>query len=344
MSKIGLGWMAWEADGTNGYAHIAEKFHYHLLNDERFNFVNAYSEPWDALICVATPARFTIGLDLVPRRDIVFHTMFEAQPLPPGWIDVLNCAGMLWVPSKYSADLFHEAGVKTPTFIAGYGVAHREYTYIDRRQREVERGAPMKFILWADTLFSRKNVVKTVRAFIDAGLPNAELEVKLHSFAGMNAGTMFSDGKGRPLANISIHTGAWPRTKLVKWLHSADAGLYFSGGEGFGMQPLEAMATGLPMAVANNTGMMEYLKPGNHVPVNCPKMVKDMTYSLAYGYDAMTYEPDYEQAVEQIRWMYANRDKLHEIGDAGYAEAVQWDWKVQTKRAGDFIADRYGVK
>ena len=142
MSKIGLGWMAWEADGTNGYAHIAEKFHYHLLNDERFNFVNAYSEPWDALICVATPARFTIGLDLVPRRDIVFHTMFEAQPLPPGWIDVLNCAGMLWVPSKYSADLFHEAGVKTPTFIAGYGVAHREYTYIDRRQREVERGAP----------------------------------------------------------------------------------------------------------------------------------------------------------------------------------------------------------
>lgn len=339
---ISLGWMAWEADSSNGYAHIAEKFRYHLSHDDRFRFANSYSEPWDALICVATPARFTIGLDLVPRRDVVFHTMFEAEPLPPGWVEVLNCAGLIWTPSQYSADLFTEAGVTVPKLVAGYGVNHDEYTYLDRRERETERGAPMKFLLWADTMFSRKNVVKTVRAFIDAGLPNAELEVKLHSFAGMNAGTMFSDGKGRPLANISIHTGSWPRKKLVTWLKSGDCGIYLSGGEGFGLMPLEAMATGLPMIVANNTGMLEYLKPGNHLPVACPKMVKDMTYTLGYGYDAFTRDPDYEQAVEQIRWAYNHRDQLHQIGDAGMEESLRWEWVAQTKKAADALVEHYG--
>ena len=338
---VDLGWMAWESDSTNGYAHVGEKFRFHIMNDDRFRFVNAYAEPWDALICIATPARFTIGPQLVPRPDVVFHTMFEAQPLPNGWVEVLNCAGLLWVPSQYCYDLFKSEGVTTPMFIAGYGVNHNEYTYVDRRERMRERNTPMKFVLWADTLFSRKNVVKTVKAFIAAGLPNAELEVKLHSFAGMNAATMSSDASGRPLANISIHTGAWQRTKLVKWLQSADCGIYGSGGEGFGLQPPEGMATGLPMIVANNTGMMEYLKPNNHLPVACTGLVKDVTYSMGYGYDAFTYAPDWDQMVEQIRWAYAHRDELHEIGVRGHLEALKWDWKEQTTIAANKIYERY---
>jgi glycosyltransferase involved in cell wall biosynthesis len=337
-----LGWMAWESDQSSGYAHIAEKFHYFLQNDQRFHFSNAYSQPWDALICVTTPTRWMIGPTLGPRPDMVFHTMFEATPIPPGWKDVMNCAGLIWVPSQYSADLFREQGVTTPSFVAGYGINHDEYTEVDRSERIEKRGT-MKFLLWADTLFSRKNVTKVVHAFVDAGLPDAELEVKLHSFAGMTNLTQFADKKGKPLANISLHTGVWQRKKLVSWLHSGDCGLYGSGGEGFGLMPLEMMATGLPVICANNTGMMEYLKPGNHVPVACPRMMRDVTYTVGYGYDAYTHEFDYDQMVEQIRWAYKNRIALDEIGAAGARESRKWDWKEQTERAACAILTHYGA-
>jgi glycosyltransferase involved in cell wall biosynthesis len=336
-----IGWMAWEGESSSGYAHIADKFHYHLQDDKRFFFPNAYSQPWDALLCITTPTRWMIGPQLTPRPDIVFHTMFEANPIPPGWADVMNCAGLIWTPSQYAADLFRENGVAAPMFVAGYGVNHDEYVEIDRSDR-AKRKDTMKFLLWADTLFSRKNVTQVAKAFIAAGLPDAELEVKLHSFAGMNPSTVFSDAKGRPLANITIHTGVWQRKKLVTWLHSGDCGLYGSGGEGFGLMPLEQMATGLPMICANNTGMMEYLKPGNHIPVACPKMVKDMTYSIGYGYPAMTYQPDFDEMVEKIRWAYNNRAALDEIGAAGAMESRKWDWKQQTDIAASHILRHFG--
>jgi len=338
---LDIGWMAWEGDSASGYAHIAEKFHYYLQDDKRLRFSNSYSQPWDALICIATPARFTIGRDLHPRPDVVFHTMFEASPIPPGWVDVMNCAGLIWTPSHYAADLFKECGVTTPTFVAGYGVDHDQYVEVDRSDRAAKKDT-MKFLVWADTLFSRKNVTRVVKAFIAAGLPDAELEVKLHSFAGMNSMSMFSDSRGKPLANVSIHTGVWQRKKLVTWLHSGDCGLYGSGGEGFGLMPLEQMCTGLPMICANNTGMLEYLKPGNHVPVACPRMVKDMTYSISYGYEANTWEFDFEQMVEQIRWAYNHRSALDEIGAAGAVEARRWDWRRQTDIAANALLEHFG--
>ena len=219
-----MGWMAWEADSSGGYAHVAEKVFYHMSNDKRFHFINAYSGEWDALLCVATPALWTLGRGLQPRLDIVFHTMFEATPLPPGWVDVLNCAGLIWTPSRWSYDLFREQGVTIPMFVSGYGVSP-EYEYVER----VIDKSPMRFIAWGDTLVSRKNILKVVRAFVDAGLPNAELEVKLHSFAGMNENTQFTDKKGNAFTNITIHTGVWQRMRLVRWVQTAHCGSYGSG-------------------------------------------------------------------------------------------------------------------
>lgn len=336
-NQLKLGWMAWESDQTNGYAHIAQQHRLHL-EKHGTRFMNAYTGGWDAVVSVCTPTRWSVGQSLGPRPDLVYHTMFEGTPIPPGWVENLNCAGLVWVPSQYCMDLFRESGVTTPMFKAGYGVDHNAYQEVSRRGRK----GTMKFIIWADSLISRKNVIKAVRAFVDAGLPEAELEIKLHSFAGMSHDSLFADKNGNPLANVTIHTGAWPRSRLVRWLQSADCGIYLSGGEGFGLMPLEAMATGLPMVVADNTGMREYLSPENAFLVPCPTTKLEATYSVGYGYQCSMAVPDHEAAVEAIRRVYKNREAAYEVGQLGAMEARKWTWEGESRKAYEAICAHYG--
>lgn len=334
-----LGWLAWEADGSgsNGYAYAAQQHRVHL-DRHGVKFVNAYTGGWDALVAVCTPTCWAIGPARVKRPDLVFHTMFEGSPLPPGWVENLNCAGLIWTPSDYCKELFEQSGVTTPIFKAGYGVDHHAYKEVDRTGRK----GTMKFVIWADSLISRKNVVRAVRAFVDAGLPEAELEIKLHSFAGMGPDLLFSDRNGNPLANITIHTDVWPRQRVARWLQDADCGIYLSGGEGLGLMPLESIATGLPMVVAHNTGMKEYLSPANALLVPCPTTKIEMTYSVGYGYQCSMAVPDHEAAVEHIRWVYRNREKAYDIGAQGAIEARKWTWENESFKALTAIRDHFG--
>jgi glycosyltransferase involved in cell wall biosynthesis len=321
-----LGWVAWQNE-NGGYGHISQQLSLGLRK-AGIQFANAYTGQWDLLLAVCTPAAWLLPVNrdgTRPRRDdMVIHTMFEAEPLPPGWVENLNSMGMIWTPSRYCADLFQSEGVLTPVHVIGYGV-DPVYEY---KQREVEKDRPMKFGIWADNLTGRKNVMKTVWTFIDAGLPDAELEIKLNSFAGMSPETAFVDKHGRPYANISIHMGDWPRKRLVAWLQSLDCLIYLSGGEGFGLMPLEAAATGCPVIVHACTGMLEYAVPSEYLLVESKGREPSITYTLGYGYPATQAKPNYDQAVEQIRWAYENRILLYDMGYRASMSAHQWVWET----------------
>jgi glycosyltransferase involved in cell wall biosynthesis len=332
-----LGWMAWEADQANGYGSIAAQYRPELIRLGA-KIHSPYETGWDALISVCTPTAWAIGNHRHHRPDLVFHTMFEATALPPGWSDNLNCAGLIWTPSQYCHDLFRQEGVTAPIFVSGYGIKHHSFEYLDRR----ERSQRMKFIIWADTLVSRKNVFLAAKAFVAAGLPDAELEIKVYSFNGMgaNVGKLFSDERGNPLANVTLHSGSWPMNKLVSWLHSGDCGIYLSGGEGFGLMPLQMAATGLPVICADNTGMREYLTD-SYLRIPCPHNVPSPSLTASFNYKAEIAQPSFEAAVEAIRWAYNHRDELHAMGDQASHESKQWTWEQVTQKAYTFLQQHY---
>jgi glycosyltransferase involved in cell wall biosynthesis len=195
----------------------------------------------------------------------------------------------------------------------------------------------MRFGIWADTIPSRKNVFKAVQSFVEAALPDAELDVKLHSFAGMGDTTMFADKNGRPLANISIHTGAWPRKKLVAWLQSLDCMIYLSGGEGYGLMPLEAAACGLTTICHNSTGMKEYLNKDAFYLVESDGLEKALSYTIGYGYPAMIPKPNYDQAVELIRYAYTHRQETYDRGYLAQQIAQQHSWEQNSDAAWGYI-------
>ena len=277
------------------------------------------STDWHMAVGMGWPAAWIIGQN-GPRRDFVWHTMFEATPFPAGWADVVNRSAGLWAPSQWVADKFVEAGVTVPVMVSGYGIDTK--VFAPPAEDRAERDGPFKVIAWARGLVSRKNLLMAVKVFCAADLPDAVMEVKVNLDDEMT-----TDGMGvRGRNDVRFLKQDWNTHKLASWLAGADVMLYLSSGEGFGLMPLEAMATGTPVICAANTGMLEYLTPHNSLMVPCPTMAAVESLGMATDGARMGYQPDFDAAVAHLRWAYDNRSALNGVGYIASQDAATWTW------------------
>lgn len=277
---------------------------------------------FDLSVVVGLPWSWIVGRE--DRRDLVFHTMYEASPAPPDWVDVMNHSLGVWAPSKWVRDLFVESGVTRPVLVSGYGVDTDVFYPVSRRGRS----GPFRVLAWGRGLISRKNLLLAMKAFDAAGLPDAVMEVKVNA-----DDNVARSGPMEGLENVTVHRADWNLLTLVNWLQSGDVLLYLSSGEGFGLMPLEAMATGLPVICAANTGMLDYLSDHTALLVPSRPGQQAPLYAARFGHDARWYEPDFEAAVEHLRWAYANRAELYAIGERAATMAEDWTWRKAGDRA-----------
>ena len=280
--------------------------------------ISTTNPDYDLAIAVGLPMPWAIPTG-TERDDLVWHTMFEATPFPQYWVEVINRSAGLWVPSQWVGEQFQEAGVTKPVMVSGYGVDVETFFHVPRQPRD-----KFKVVAWGKGLNSRKNLTLAMRAFILAGLPDdAYMEVKVNE-----DDPLARDGQVVEDENIHIIKRDWPQSVLANWLRSADVLIYMSSGEGFGLMPLEAMATGLPVICAANTGMLDYLTPENSLHVGCPTMIPATNYERIFGYSCSWYWPAVDEAIEHLRWAYHNRESLYEMGNKAAVDvAMRWTWQ-----------------
>ncbi len=327
---IKIGWHAIVAGDGNGYGMIANQF-YEAFMRCGAKMVGHDEFDWDVAVCVTPPRSLLVGREK-HREDLIFHTMFEASPMPTHWPELLNRIGLVWVPSDWVKELFIANGVKTPIFKVGYPVDKN--VYIPKRRQESDD--PFTVLIWGDGLSTRKNILEAIKTFLRAELPNAVCQVKISDGIAPRAGVSWN---GKPTGNVFINSESWDRFKLVEWLHSGDVCMYLSGGEGYGLMPKEAMCTGLPMIVANNSGMKEYLTPENALLVECPEIEICSTMSAVYYQDLYVAKPNYDQAVEHLRWAYNNRPALYEMGWKASQEVSVSTWDDKALEALYYIEE-----
>jgi glycosyltransferase involved in cell wall biosynthesis len=100
----------------------------------------------------------------------------------------------------------------------------------------------------------------------------------------------------------------------VELLHKADCFVFPSRGEGFGMTPLEAMATGLPVIVPNAHGISEYFNE------DCMYGVKYETGTPAIYYKYKNQDVghmitcDVDDLARQMRYVYEHQKEAREKG------------------------------
>lgn len=121
-------------------------------------------------------------------------------------------------------------------------------------------GARQPYVLFVGTLEPRKNLLTLVRAF--AALPDSllrETQLVLCGRSGWKNEDLISEIRRLELESKLRRTGYVPDADLPALYRAAAVFVYPSLYEGFGLPPLEAMASGVPVIVSTAPALTEVL-------------------------------------------------------------------------------------
>lgn len=162
-------------------------------------------------------------------------------------------------------------GVAPERVITTYCAADSRFQPLPATEVEsfrMRRGLPDRFILYLGTLEPRKNVVTLVKAYarLRAGWPGAPLLV-LAGAPGWLYRDVLAAIEQLGLGEHVLRPGFVDGDEQALWYNAAAVFAYPSIYEGFGLPPLEAMACGTPVVVANASSLPEVIgEAGLQVP------------------------------------------------------------------------------
>ncbi len=118
------------------------------------------------------------------------------------------------------------------------------------------RGLPERFWLFIGTLEPRKNLPTLLEAY--AGLPASDrLPLMVGGGKGWDYEPIFAAVERLGLGDLVHFIGFIPSEELPLWYNSAEAFVFPSVYEGFGLPVLEAMACGTPVVVSDASSLPE---------------------------------------------------------------------------------------
>lgn len=178
------------------------------------------------------------------------YTMFESTQLPPDFLSIINkrCQ-MVIVPALWNAEVFRANGVTAPLHVVPFGIDPQDYFPLERKRTE---GTPYRFA-WSGTPDMRKGWDVVYRAFSLAFGQRTDVRLRLHFRSLPTSGVTFRD------ANVEVTHGPLEMDAMRDFYQQADCFLFPSRGEGWGLPPREAAATGLPVIATNYGGLADEL-------------------------------------------------------------------------------------
>jgi glycosyltransferase involved in cell wall biosynthesis len=184
------------------------------------------------------------------NKNAALLSMWEADKLPSVWIKAINSLNLpVLAPSKFSADVFRNSGVKVPVIDFPLGVDKEFYEY---RERIFPTDRPFRF-LSIGKFEPRKNGNTLLRCFNRTfpGRDDIELYIKtrerfIPSDSGRSASTQ-----------IKFFSKTVSEKELRELYYSCNAFVYPSRGEAFSFPPRNAILTGMPTLVTNWSALAE---------------------------------------------------------------------------------------
>lgn len=257
----------------------------------------------------------------IPRIEApyrIIYTMFESTKIPDDWIDYLKAADEIWVPSKWNQEVFKASGIETTVVPLGYD--ERAYTFIQRTEARKER-RPFTFLHY-NGFNIRKGFTEVWKAFV------AEFEktepVKIIIKTTLNGSPLPITTTEYP--NVEIIYGKLPEKEMHDIMARSDCFVYPSRGEGFGMTPLECMATGLPVIIPNAHGMSQYFDKKYMYEVK----IKELCPAIYARYKNIDvgkmYVSDIDDLRKQMRWVVEHNKEALELGKQASEYAKQWTY------------------
>lgn len=324
---------------------VTDNSHPKNITDKGHRIKRKPFELADIGICYGFPSAFT---SLFNNKIKIGFTMFETDKLPSGgknhqWAgetgnaaDIINNLDLLLVPSEHNKKLFQKSGVKIPIEVLHLGVDTEQYVLMDRPRRDVYT------FYMAGVLTLRKNPGVALSAFLSLFKDNPKARIVFKT----NSGTM--GHIEMPYDNVIIIDRFSTPEEMFCLMRDADCFVFPSRGEGFGLPPLEAMATGLPCIFADNTGMSEYANEEYNYPIPCPKKSPAKRFPVKWGDVGNWYEVDYDKFKATMKYVFEHQEEAKEKGmKAGRWVREYWTFDKSAERLENIIINllkKKGVK
>lgn len=178
------------------------------------------------------------------------YSPWESSTLPEGWLKGFNSVNEVWTTSQKCKEWFEDAGVKQQIKVYEHGVEdiwtakHRKpkdkVKFLHLGEPAPRKGGQMAFDAFSMAFGARDDVHLTIKAHT-------------HSTIRAYASTFHRGGPRSILGlphevykNVTLIDDKLSTDELVELYHSHDVLVYPSWGEGFGLIPLQALATGMP--------------------------------------------------------------------------------------------------
>jgi glycosyltransferase involved in cell wall biosynthesis len=246
---------------------------------------------------------------------------FETTIIPASWIKRINAFDALLVPCKQNLEAFRDSGVTVPIEVIHWGVDTNKFIEINRPDRDTFTFGTM------GALSIRKGTDKLIQAFQEAFPPDLYPNVRLIcKTSSPHYPFMVKDKR------IIVQMMPVTHEELMNdFFKEIDVGVFPFRGEGFGLCPLETLATGVPVIMTGWSGAMEYYDPKCCLKLNYSMVpAKNFTETVYREECGSWSEPDLEHLKELMLWSYNNQDKVKEMGKYG-AEYVRKEWKWSDK-------------
>lgn len=263
-------------------------------------------------MCYYTP----VFADRLKTPIKVIYSMFESTTIPTSWVRHLKRADKVIVPSEFCQEMFATRGIETTVVPLGYN--HEEYRYIERPKHDVFT------FLHYNAFNIRKGFDLVFKAFTQEFGIDEPVKMIFKTIHNKPPFPLLKD----QYPNIDVIKAEYSYQQMRDLLSQADAFVFPSRGEGFGLTPLEALATGLPTLIPNGSGMSEYFDPDYFYEIDingdCPAVYSNYAPSDV----GRMIEPDLESLKKQMRYVYEHQDEARAKGKAG-AKWVKENWTAE---------------
>ena len=267
-------------------------------------------------ISFCPPAQYSFG----ENQYKIGYTPWESTELQPDWQEGLNLADEIWTTSHWNKKIF-EAKLDKEVFVYLHGIDKEFFPM----KRKWDRSQPFTFMHVGEP-FDRKDGQMVVDTFarLFGGDPRFRLIMKCTKFNSLQLRGLPAD---MAYDNIKIINDVMSREELIDLYASIQCFVYPSWGEGFGFNPLQALAMGIPTICT-----AEWAEYKNRITL---PLDSELTWSpwqeVHPGYMC---KPSSEQLSQHMVEVYNNYDKYCSVA---FKNALQvhkeYDWDLVTRPA-----------